>query len=125
MALGPGDTKHFAVLCCIPPAYGFGDLDIFYRSYGPVPAPSGRGALKTYSSTAEARFDCMEVATSDWFNFGSRMSAEVWLKPGPKGPYWRPVFAKLSTEITPYVGTVSSPLAPNPGALSVLTRWPI
>ena len=45
----------------------------------------------------------MEVATSDWFNFGSRMSAEVWVKPGPKGPYWRPIFEKPSTGITPYV----------------------
>ncbi len=80
-------------------------MDIFYRSYGPVPAPSGRGALKTYSSTAEARYDSMEVASSDWFNFGSRMSAEVWVKPGPKGPYWRPVLAKLSTGITPEAST--------------------
>jgi hypothetical protein len=102
MALGPGDTKHFAAsLLYYTSPYGFGDFDIFYRRYGPVPAPSGRGALKTYSSTADTRFDCMEVASSDWFNFGSRMSAEVWVKPGPKGPYWRPVLEKLSTGITP------------------------
>ena len=102
MALGPAGTKHFAAsLAYNTSAYGVGDLDIFYRSYGPAPAPSGRGALKTYSSTAEARFDCMEVATSDWFNFGSRMSAEVWVKPTPKGPYWRPIFVKPSTDITP------------------------
>jgi hypothetical protein len=103
MALGPGDTKHFAVsLYYQTYPYGWGDEDVFYRSYGPVPAPSGRAALKTYSNTDDKRFDCMEVATSDWFNFGSRMSAEVWVKPTPKGPYWRPVFEKLSTEITPY-----------------------
>ena len=44
----------------------------------------------------------MEVASSDWFNFGSRMSAEVWVKPTPEGTYWRPIFAKLSTDIAPY-----------------------
>ena len=27
----------------------------------------------------------MEVASSDWFNFGSRMSAEVWVKPTSRG----------------------------------------
>ena len=104
MALGPGNTKHFAAsLYYYTQPYGFGNEDIFYRRYGPAPAPSGRGALKTYGDENERRHDCMEVATSDWFNFGSRMSAEVWVKPGPKGPYWRPIFEKPSTGITPYV----------------------
>ena len=44
MALEPGDTKHFAAsLQYYTQAYGFGDMDIFYRRYGPAPAPSGRG----------------------------------------------------------------------------------
>jgi hypothetical protein len=115
MALGPGDTKHFAVsLGYHTQAYGNGEFDIFYRSYGPVPAPSGRGALKTSSSRYEGRYDCMEAATSDWFNFGSQMSAEVWVKPTIVDIYWRPIFTKLPTELTPYtsnrlfsLGTVS------------------
>ena len=117
MALGPGDTKHFAAsLIYYTAAYGWGDEDIFYRSYGPAPAPSGRGALKTYSSTAEARYDCMEVATSDWFNFGSRMSAEVWVKPTPGATTGDPS-SQSSPRISPpaALGTVSSPSAPNPG----------
>ena len=48
-----------------------------------------------------ARYDSMEVASSDWFNFGSRMSAEVWVKPIPGDEYWRPIFAKLPTDIVP------------------------
>ena len=37
MALGPGDTKHFVGFSeLLYPAYGWGDEDIFYRSYGPV-----------------------------------------------------------------------------------------
>ncbi len=43
----------------------------------------------------------MEVASSDWFNFGSQMSAEVWVKPLPGDIYWRPIFAKLPTNIVP------------------------
>lgn len=101
MALGANDTKHLVnSLSYYTQAYGGGDEDIFYRPFGPPPAPSGREALKTYSSTAEARFDCMEVATSDWFNFGSRMSAEVWVKP-TSGDYWCPIFTKLSKDIAP------------------------
>jgi hypothetical protein len=115
MALGPGDTKHFvASLAYSTQAYGNGEFDIFYRSYGPAPAPSGRGALKTSSNWNEKRFGCMEVATSNWFNFGSRMSAEVWVKPTIVDIYWRPIFTKLPTELTPYtsnrlfsLGTVS------------------
>jgi hypothetical protein len=87
MALGPGDTKHFTVpLRFCTTAYGWGDRDIFYRSLGPVPAPSSRNqAFKTFSDGAEARYDCMEVASTGYLNFASQMSAEVWVKPQAGG----------------------------------------
>jgi len=109
MALGPGDTKHFTVpLVFCTNAYGWGDRDIFYRSLGPTPAPSGRNrALKTFSDGNEARYDCMEVASSSWLNFASQMSAEVWGKPQPGGVNTgftddkRLIFHKLGNGVTP------------------------
>jgi hypothetical protein len=87
MALGPGDTKHFTVpLRFCTNAYGWGDRDIFYRCFGPVPAPSGRNqAFKTISNYDEARYDCMEVASTQYLNFAARISAEVWVKPQAGG----------------------------------------
>jgi hypothetical protein len=130
MALGPNDTKHFVdSLRYYTQAYGNGDEDIFYRPFGPAPAPSGGNrALKTYSVSREYRYDCMEVASSNWFNFGSRMSAEVWVKPIPGDQYWRPIFAKLPTNITPAgsqdrlfsIGTNSYGGAPRPRAVAEL-----
>jgi hypothetical protein len=103
MALGPNDTKHFVnSFQYYTAAYGWGDRDIFYRCFPPAPAPSaGNRALRTYSDANEYRYDSMEVASSDWFNFGSQMSAEVWVKPLPADIYWRPIFAKLPINITP------------------------
>jgi hypothetical protein len=117
MALGPGDTKHFAVsLKYYTPAYGWGDEDIFYRAFGPAPVPSGSNqALQTFSDSSASRFDCMEVASSNWFNFGSRMSAEVWVKFLPGEPNWSPIFAKLPTDITPGSSRLFS--------LGTETRW--
>jgi hypothetical protein len=102
MALGAGDTKHLVnSLKYYTPAYTWGDEDIFYRAFGP-PAPSaGNQALRTYADANARRYDSMEVASSDWFNFGSRMSAEVWVKLLPGEPYWSPIFAKLPTGIAP------------------------
>ncbi len=83
MALGPGDAKHFTVpLGYVTNAYGWGDRDIFYRRFGPAPAPTASNqALHTYSDNDAARFDCMEVAGADWLNFTSQMTGEVWVKP--------------------------------------------
>jgi hypothetical protein len=84
MALGPGDSRHFTM----PLTYIFTEQleDIFYRCVTAAPAPSGnvRG-LKTYSDSAEKRYDCMEVAGTDWLNFAAQMSGEVWVKPAAGG----------------------------------------
>jgi hypothetical protein len=103
MALGPNGTKHFVnSFRYFTAAYGWGDRDIFYRCLAPAPAPSASNqALRTYSDANEYRYDSMEVASSDWFNFGSRMSAEVWVKPLLADEYYRPIFAKLPTNIVP------------------------
>jgi len=111
MALGPGDTRHFTVpLVFCTNAYGWGDKDIFYRSVGPVPAPSGRNqAFKTFSNSDEARFDCMEAAGSNWLNFTSQISGEVWVKPYPGGKTTgytdvkRYVFCKMVNDTIPFV----------------------
>ncbi|MCX5891155.1 MAG: hypothetical protein NTY36_17160 [Deltaproteobacteria bacterium] len=117
MALGPNDTKHF-VNCFqyYTAAYGWGDRDIFYRCLPPAPTPAaGNQALRTYGDGNACRYDSMEVASSNWFNFGSRMSAEVWVKLLPGEPYWSPIFAKLPTEITPSNNRLFS--------LGTETRW--
>jgi hypothetical protein len=84
MALGPGDSRHFTM----PLTYIFTEQleDIFYRCVTAAPAPSGNvRALKTYSDSAQKRYDCMEVASTDWLNFAAQMSGEVWVKPSAGG----------------------------------------
>jgi hypothetical protein len=111
MALGPGDAKHFTVpLIFNTPAYGWGDRDIFYRRFGPASAPSGQSkALQVYSDGDEARFDCMEVAATDWLNFSSQMSGEVWVKPFAGGQTTgftdvkKYIFCKLLDDPIPFV----------------------
>ena len=105
MALGPGDSKHFAVewTYATPP-----DQDIFYRRLAPVPSPSASNqALHTYSDPDTNRYDCMEVASTAWLNFTSQMSAEVWVKPYAGGATTgytdvkKPILHKRATDVTP------------------------
>ncbi len=111
MALGPGDTKHFTVpLVFCTPEYGWGDEDIFYRRLGPAPAPTASNqALHTYSDNNVGRYDCMEVPGSNWLNFTSQMTGEVWVKPYPGGKTTgttaakKYIFCKVLNDAIPFV----------------------
>lgn len=111
MALGAGDSKHFTLpLKYYTAAYGWGDLDIFYRQLTPVPPSApGKQALYTYSDGDAGRYDSMEVAGSAWLNLTSKITGEVWVKPQAGGvttgttTYTKYIFAKLLEAARPFV----------------------
>jgi hypothetical protein len=88
MAIGPEGKVHFVVSARYYSSnFGaYGDFDIFYRGLSPAPSPFGaNNGLHLVSNTDDARYDNMQVPASNYLNFTSQMTGEVWVRPYPGG----------------------------------------
>jgi hypothetical protein len=104
MAISQDGSVHFTVEAHYYSSTfgGYGDMDIFYRVLGPVASPFGvNNGLHLYSDTNDARWDNMQVRASNYLNFTSQMTGEVWVRPYAGGPgtgsssYVKPIFHKV------------------------------
>jgi hypothetical protein len=106
MAIGPDGKVHLVVEARYSSVnFGsYGDFDIFYRGFGAAPAPSGvNNGMHLVSSHDDSRWDNMQVPASNYLNFTTQMTGEVWVRPYPGGDTTgttygvQPIFHKLET----------------------------
>ena len=100
MVMGEDGKVHFVVEGKYLSSTGYGDVDVFYRGMSPAPAPSaGSNAIHLYSNRGEYRWDNMQVPASEYLNFSTEMSGEVWVRPSAGGDAingaYQPVFQKV------------------------------
>jgi hypothetical protein len=106
LSLGEDGKFHYTVISQFTSAElcgGICDPDIFYRGVTQSPLPiSTDKALKIVTGRDLDRYDNMQVRATDWLNFSSRLTAEVWVKPAPGGETTgttsasKPIFYKQS-----------------------------
>ncbi|MBW1918498.1 MAG: hypothetical protein JRI57_10840 [Deltaproteobacteria bacterium] len=102
MAIGKGKTVHYVMQAKFnTPKYGWGDEDIFYRVYNPIPpAPGANHALKLWSNSNTSRYDNMTVPHTWYINPKTKLTAELWVRPISGGVTTgttskiRPIFTK-------------------------------
>ena len=83
MVIGEDGKLHYAVMAHYYSndlCGGYCDDDIIYRGVTESPAPSVNNQALKVDSIDSNRYDNMQVPASDWLDFTSQLTAEVWVK---------------------------------------------